>query len=293
MEKQYLYKRLLILPFIWISIAFVHALIYDLLPGSPEAWLIVDDLDYAWTSDRRYSALVILGCVLKGNLGNSLFMHKPVLDLIKAHLPLSLQLSMSAFGVTYVLGMLQGVGLYKQHRFSQYLQVFFSGYATLPSFLLFTFLFVLSMNMGVQIMAYRFPLAIVFLSIRRIAPLARLMASCLRTEGEKPYIAESRHRGVSSWRIWVFCLLRNALIPVWIKAPKQFCHLLFSACIVVEMLFSIKGYGWLSFIAIKQLDYPLILGCILTQSIIISLGYFLGEVLQLWLSPQIRRGLYD
>lgn len=288
MEKQYIYKRLAVLPVTWVTIVITHTLLYYWLPESPSTWYNIPNLNYNEQINLDMPTLSIYGYFKNAlclNFGESLFHKQDCLSLIQHHLPLTLTLAVSAYIILYSISLILGYALYKQNPLAQSMQNLFKSTSSIPTFMLYTLIFLISQRiMPITHMSYLS--AILFLVIKRIAPLSKLINTCLATETQKPYWQLSQQRGVTQYRL-LFYLIRNALVPVWIKAPKHFCHLLFSACSAIEMLFSIKGFGWLSFMAIKQCDYPLILACVATSSMMISFGYLIGDILQVAFTPNI------
>ena len=291
MEKQYIYKRLALLPIIWVTIIVTHTLLYYWLPDSPSSWLYMPNLNYNEQINLylpNNSMYDYLKQALWLNFGESLFHKQDCFSLILSHLPLSLKMTFSAFILLYSSSLVLGYALFKKHPLAQSTQNLFKSISSIPSFLLYTLVFLLAQRI-MPIAHIGYLTATLFLVMKRIAPLSKLVSTCLIAETQKPYWVLSQQRGISQYRLLTSYLFKNALIPVWIKAPKHFCHILFSACSAVEMLFSLKGFGYLSFIAMKQLDYPLILACVSISSMVISLAYILGDILQIYLTPSMRK----
>ncbi len=303
MEKQYLYKRLALLPIVWAAITCLHVFGLFLLPDTPMMWFKLSYADYAdgltqgisSTLDQETSLILPLSLYLKKALlwdfGQSVFLKKPVLTVITQHFPITFYLTLSTFVPLYTLSIIIAWGRLKQYALARYTHYCFLQISAVPSCLLYTLSFCISYQIAFDFGSYGYVFAVVFLIARRMAPLTSFILKCLHRESEKPYLLYARRRGVNRTRLMFSYLLKNALIPVWIRTPKHFTQILFSGTLTTEVLFSIDGLGRASFFAMKHIDYPLILGCLICSSSAISIAYLLGDILHQYLSPNIHIGV--
>ena len=81
--------------------------------------------------------------------------------------------------------------------------------------------------------------------------------------------------------------LRNAIIPVASGLGGVICSVV-GGSILIERVFDIRGFGMLSFQALMDKDYTLIMGTLLLSSVIIILGNLLSDILVAWLDPRIK-----
>jgi ABC-type dipeptide/oligopeptide/nickel transport system permease component len=82
-------------------------------------------------------------------------------------------------------------------------------------------------------------------------------------------------------------IIPNALGPVINQTGLIFGGLLISS-IFVESIFNIPGFGSLLFNAALNQDYPLLIGTTVCAMVIISIAYFVTDVVQALVDPRIR-----
>lgn len=276
-DTQSLLKRLMLLPLVLVLTAYCHVLLLDTLPGNPESWLQADT-GYAVESHTFPSIFQHFISILQLDFGQSYFQGDSVTHLISKSLPYTLFLTLGCFIGLYPLAILLSIGLSLEHRYSHTLHQSLVILASIPSCLMYTLLSILSAYRWFSLCPYTF--AISLLILRRIASLASLSRRYIEQEKRKKYVKAARYRNIPKTTLYLHYILKNGLRPLWIRIPKHFCHVLFSGTLMAEVLFSIPGFGHLSFVALKSQDYPLILGCLLTACFSISLAYTLGDLLQ-------------
>lgn len=296
-ELRYFSKRLILLPLIWGGILLTHVLGLLLLPDTPAMWVGLSYLDYAtpntlpaYVTTMGHPVLDYCYNILHGDFGSSIFYQQPVLQIIYQALPITVELSVKAFIVLYTLSVIIAWGKVQNRLFAQALHFLCTQISAVPSCLLYILVFVASYYLSIALNQYAQICAVAFLVIRRIAPLTTFIEHCLQREAQKPYITYARHRNVSEVRVWASYLMRNALIPVWIKAPKHLIQIIFTGTLSTEVLFGIDGFGQVSFLAMKHVDYPLVLGCLVISSIILSITHLAGDLLHTRMSPHIQIG---
>ncbi len=127
------------------------------------------------------------------------------------------------------------------------------------------------------------------LGIRPLAMITQLTRSVMIEELQKDYIQTAIAKGLRHHTIYVRHALRNALNPVLTAVTGWFAELLGGA-FFVEYIFGWKGLGKLTVDAVEQLDYPLVMGCV-----IIASGFFifigiLTDILYGRIDPRVRVG---
>jgi len=98
----------------------------------------------------------------------------------------------------------------------------------------------------------------VILQITRIAALDVL---------EQPYVLLAKAKGLTQKAILLKYVLRNSLNPILTATTGWFASLL-SGAFFVESVFNFRGFGQLTITALLNYDVPLLLGCILTVSVL-------------------------
>lgn len=287
---SYLRKRLIILPVTWIAIILIHTILLGLCDSSPESWLASSTLQYDASMLMDFEVPSLLNYFLNTitfSFGDSIFYKQPVTQLVLSKIPTSFYLTIASFIPLYLSSIYLGVFV-KQHRTTLIYNIL-TAYSAIPNCLAYAYLFFLNYRYGIFVDNGQF-IAVLLLTIRRLAPLTSFIANIYQREKDKPYIKMAYIRQVPQHKILIFYILKNALIPVWVRAPKHFFQILFSGTLSVEVLFSIDGLGRLTFMACKYQDYPLIMGCLMISCIMVSIGYLVGDFIQTMLTPNIKIG---
>jgi peptide/nickel transport system permease protein len=126
----------------------------------------------------------------------------------------------------------------------------------------------------------------VTLALFYVAVYARLTRAAFLEVAELDFVKTARAKGVPQLRLALRHILPNALLPVTTVAGIHIGGILGGA-VVVETVFSWPGLGRLSFDAIMQRDFGLLLGIILLSSFMVIVVNLLVDLLQAWLDPRI------
>lgn len=255
-----------------------------------------------------------LGQVIRLDLGTSYNYRKPVWELIKARMPISLAIAGTGFLLAYLVCIPLGVYKAVHHRtWKDAITsiLVFLGFA-IPEFALGMLLLVLFGGgsfwdflplSGITSDTYSSMTA--FEKVKDvlhhlIGPLACYMVgsfaaitiitknSLLDVLGAD-YIRTAWAKGLPFRTVLFKHALRNALIPL----ATGFGHVLsvlVASSLLIEVVFGIHGMGMLAFDAINQRDYPVTLGLILVGAILSLLGNLLSDVLYVVIDPRISFG---
>lgn len=282
MANASFYKRIALLPITLILTVLIHVLLLDLLPGNPESWVMAtNQYELVSTSHNTFpSVFSHFWSILRLDLGYSYFLGASVSKLVLESLPMTFALTFCCFIGLYPIAIVLSIFLtIKETSWAHVIKRLFMIISSIPSCLIYTFLSVFSYYAWFEV--YPFFFAVLFLISRRVASLSSLCVKYIQREKQKRYIKMSYMRNIPLTTIYIHYILKNGLRPIWIRAPKHFFQVLFSGTFMAEVLFSIQGFGRLSFIALKSQDYPLILGCLLTACFAISLAYTAGDIIHL------------
>ena len=291
MEK-YFRKRLIILPITWLAIAIVHACLLHLSAERPEAWLATHLSQYQYAdafSASHYSLTTYFIQALKLNFGISIFYQQPVTQLVLMHIPKTLWLTCATIIPLYCISIVLGFGLSQKYKWANTIHKALAAYSALPNCLLYAFIFLIHYHYSPIIDQHQYLIAAGLLVLRRIASLASFASACFISEQNQPYVRLAYVRQINTFRVTTRYLLPNALLPIWTKLPKHFSQILFSGTLSIEVLMAIDGLGRLTFTACKYQDYPLIFGCLMIASILLSLCYLLGDLIQQKINPKLKR----
>ncbi|MEJ2663362.1 MAG: ABC transporter permease subunit, partial [Spirochaetia bacterium] len=226
---------------------------------------------------------------------------RPVLAEIAARLPISLTFGLTGFLLSYLICIPLGIKKALTHRslFDTVSSVVvYVGYA-IPGFALGVLLLVF---LGGGSFLNLFPLSgivsdnfeylpwyrqildflhhmvlpVLCYSIGGYAILTTLMKNSLMEELNKDYIRTALAKGLPYNRVVFRHALRNAFIPILTGMGSLFT-LFFAGSILIEKVFSIPGMGLLSFQAMLDRDYPVVLGIIIIQTLFNLLGRLISD----------------
>ena len=303
--KRYLFIRLLLfVPTLAGALTLVFFLIH-LVPGDPvEAMLgetasTVDkgalrrELGLDQPLGTQY--LRFLSRLAKGELGESLYGQGPVMELISARFPATVELTLAAMGIAMLLAFTLGtLAAVKKTSWVDQASLLFSlfGLST-PNFWLGPLLIIFfAIDLGWLPVSGRggwshLILPALTLGTSMAAILTRMVRSSLLEAIRQDYIRTARAKGLSEWSVWLKHAAGNSLISVTTILGLQFGALL-AGSVITETIFAWPGIGRLTLEAIQTRDYPLLQGCIL----IIACSYLVinlcTDILYRAADPRIR-----
>ena len=253
---------------------------------------ILEDLRREYGLDKPY--IVQLGTHLSRvatfDLGYSYRQRRPVLDLIMERLPATLLLTLTAFALALIVG--TTLGAFAGLAAGSIVDTIFTVlsrrlYATPVFWLGLMLVLVFSVTLGwlppfgyetinvkmtpsekiLDIIRHMI-MPVLSLAAIYLAIYARLMRSSIIEVSHQDFIKTARAKGLAGPRIVVGHMLRNALVPVVTVAGMQ-AGALVGGAVVIETVFAWPGLGRLTFDAVLQRDYPVLLGIFLILSIVV------------------------
>jgi peptide/nickel transport system permease protein len=302
--KRFLVHRLLLLlPTLFGAVTVVFLLI-RVVPGDPvEAMLgeTASSIDKAalrrelgldqplWNQYLRF-----LAGLAAGDLGRSLYEQATVAELILKRLPATLELTLAAMAVAFLLAFPLGIAAAaRRDTWIDRLALLFSLFGlAMPNFWLGPLLMIFfSVELGWLPVSGRggidhLILPSLTLGLSMAAILTRMVRSGLLQTIHEDYIRTARAKGLSERRVWLKHTLRNSLISVITIVGLQFGALL-AGSIITESIFSWPGVGRLTLQAIQTRDYPLVQGCVLTIAVSYLAVNLLTDICYRWADPKI------
>lgn len=248
--------------------------------------------------------------VLQGNLGLSYKYNEPVTRMMMDRLPVSLYFGLLGAFITYVVSIPLGVLKALWHRSwldSVTSVLIFVGYAV-PGFALGAVMLVYLgarlewfplyglVSPGFEWMPFKDQLC--DLAIHTVLPLTcyvvstfavttMMMKNNLMEHLSKDYVRTAVSKGVSFRRaVWRHAF-RNSVIPIVSTLGSVICTVV-GGSILIERVFDIQGFGMLSFQALMDKDYSLIMGTLLLTSILIIVGNLVSDLLVALVDPRVR-----
>jgi peptide/nickel transport system permease protein len=122
-----------------------------------------------------------------------------------------------------------------------------------------------------------------------LAALSRYMRSSMLEVIRQDFIRTARAKGLSERLVVYRHALRNSLIPI-VTLMADLLPAMIGGSIVIETIFSIPGMGQLSFEAVLNRDYPLIMSIFTLSALLTLLGILLADFLYTVVDPRITYG---
>ncbi|HEY1484990.1 MAG TPA: ABC transporter permease, partial [Micromonosporaceae bacterium] len=249
--------------------------------------------------------LTWLGHALTGDLGRSYFTTIPVATSISQALPVDLQLAALALVLAIALGSTAGIvaALRQGSRIDRGVTLVASAFGTLPPFVVgvgLIVIFAVTLHAlpagGYQPLAtdplpwLRFAiLPALALSLELAAAVARQLRTSLVGQLGENYVTGAVVRGLSTRRIMLGHVLRNAIGPA-LTVLGGGIPLILGGAVVTEKIFNLPGLAQLALQAANQHDIPLIQGTLLVTAVVVLICNTAVNAAIGILTPQARRG---
>jgi len=244
-----------------------------------------------------------LSGVLQGDLGESVRIQKPVLELIVEKLPVTIQLAAMAMLIALAIGITAGVisAVKKDTAWDYAANVFALWGLSTPNFwlgILLILLFAVQLgwlpasgyvspfeDLKANLAAMIMPAFVLGNAIAAV--LMRHTRSAMLQVLSSDYVRTARAKGLNERVVVLRHALRNALIPIITLGALEFGTLL-SGAVLTEQVFSIPGFGKLIVDAVFNRDYSVVQGVVLfTASVYITLN-LLADLAYFLVNPRMR-----
>ena len=303
---RYIFKRLLTAVPVVLGVFTIAFVLLYLLPGDPASVMLARsgasaqqiaqlraDLGLDEPLYRQY--VKYLYSVVQGDFGRSMVSQEPVLKLLMARIPTTLELVMAALLLSIPFGTLLGIiAAVNQNTWIDRLLVAFASIGvSMPSFWLGLMLILFfSVTLGWlpsfgQGSFKHLILPALVLGFGAVGTITRTARTSMVEVLKQDYIVTARSKGLAEHTILLRHALRNALIPIVTIVGLQFGWLL-SGSIIVEAVFSRQGLGLLLIDSILEQDLPVVQGAVILTSV---LYIFLNLVVDLaygFVDPKVR-----
>ncbi|HEU4371744.1 MAG TPA: ABC transporter permease [Methylomirabilota bacterium] len=313
--KRYLARRLLLLVPVLAGVSIIVFMVLHLSPGDPVEIMLGTQAtqedrarlraDLGLDQPLHVQYVRWLGHVVRGDLGRSLWMRRPVLGEVLGRLQATLVLTGTALLLSTTLGIALGVASATRpnsllDRLSAMASLFG---ASMPSFWLgIVLMVVFALWLGwlpasgmyapygggdLRDLLAHLALPAVTLAAASVTIIARLTrATMLETLGQD-YVRTARAKGVVERAVVLRHALKNAMIPIITVVGVQAGYLLGGA-VLTETVFAWPGVGTLMVQGILARDFPLVQGCVLVVALSFVLVNLAVDLLYAWFDPRIR-----
>ena len=309
-KKQLLY-RLGQIVLVLLGISFITFALVMLSPGDPVRQMIAGNEDII-VSQQEIDALRAelgldkpfvfqyldwLGRALRGNLGFSYMVKKPVVEELMHSLPATVILSLAS--TLFMLAVAVPLGIYsavKRNSIADYIvraMTFVS--ISIPNFwmgLMLLWIFGLKLRwlpiVGGSVSLRNLVLPALTLGIVMAAKYARQVRAAVLEELNQDYVTGARARGMSESHILWKEVLPNAMLPLITLLGLSFGNLLGGAA-VVEIVFSWPGLGYLAVQSIIYRDFQLVQGIVLWIALMYMIINLVIDISYNRLDPRLRK----
>lgn len=239
--------------------------------------------------------VVYMKNLLTGDLGHSYRTNKPVLEIVSAAWPATMQLAATSMLVAVLIGV--PLGIYAAIRRGTIgdtisMVAAFLG-VSMPSFWL-ALLLIIQFSVKLNWLPFygrdgllSFVLPSLTLGLGVAANIARLTRTSMLEILGQDYIRTAKGKGVRRTRVVWLHALRNAAVPVVTIIGLQFGVLL-GGQVVTETVFSWPGVGRMIVDALNMRDLQIVQGGILILAFTFAVINLLTDVLYALLDPRIR-----
>jgi peptide/nickel transport system permease protein len=307
------------LPELWIITIIVFALIqlspgtfldqYKLDPSVSQETLKAMEKELGLDKPAIVQYFYWLGKVLRGDFGYSFYYRRPVASLIGERLLGTFVLSLYSFVLSWIIGVVLGiVSALKKYTLTDKILtvVAFSGLA-LPGFFLALVLLYMAARTGwfpiggmyspetsrldvwnaFKDIFWRMQLPAFTLTFGGFAGLMRYMRGSLLDVLNEDYVEFARAKGMPERVVIYKHALRNAINPLITMFGYSLSGLL-SGAVITETIFSWPGLGRLTYQALLQKDYYVVMASTVIGTVLLVLGNLVGDILLAAVDPRIR-----
>ena len=305
---------LAVIPVMFVVVTLVFLLIH-LIPGDPVAVILGPDA----TPDQMRATRTELGLdrplheqlfafygrLLRGDLGRSYFLNRPVTQALWERAEPTALLTLSALLVAIVIGVPSGLiaGAYPRSvwdralMFGALLGVCVPGFWLSLNFIYFFAVQLRWLPAGGYTSLFTDPwaalrfmvLPAVSLGFNQSALIARIARSCMLEVLQQDYIRTARAKGLAQGHVVLRHAFRNAMVPV-VTVIGITTAILIGGAVVTEIVFNIPGLGRLIISAILRRDYPVVQGVVLVTAAAYVLVNLIVDLLYVFIDPRIRYG---
>lgn len=298
-------KRLIMGIAIVLFVSVIVFAIMQAMPGDPIDLMVdtrvseerVAELKAQWGLDKPAIVQYFywLGNILQGDFGMSVSMKQNVGDLIMQRLPYTLMLTGAALLIEYLIAIPLGLlaAVKKDRLTDKALTVGTIVLWSMPQFWLGVLLmFIFSITLGVlPLSGYSGFTSLILpaftLALPTLAQIFRLTRSEVLDVMRERYVMTANAKGLSSKKVLIKHILRNALIPVTVMFFLSLPWLIGGA-VVVENVFAWPGMGQLLWKAISKQDFMVVQGIIFVITILTVICNLIGDIISGILDPRIR-----
>lgn len=302
---KYIVKRLLLMIPVILGVSFLIYVCMEMSAGDPISILFPDavgeayealKVQYGYDKPVIYRYALYMLNFFRGDLGTSISMNKPVIELYMTALPNTVQLAVAAAVVGHLIAIPLGIvsAIKRGTLIDNASSVVAMLGISMPNFW-FGLLMIIAFSLGTG----WFPsygnkdglrslvLPAITLGIDVTASVCRTTRSSMIDTLRQDYLRTARAKGTPENKVITKHALKNALIPIVTVSGMNLAGML-GGSIVTETVFAWPGVGRLLIEGIHQRDVALATGCILMTTILTGLIQLAVDILYAFIDPRIK-----
>jgi microcin C transport system permease protein len=248
--------------------------------------------------------------LLQGNLGISTRYNEYVWDMIRERMPISIFYGLVTFIISYLVCIPLGILKAIKHRTvidNASSILIFVGYS-IPGFVLASVLVVYlaarlnwfptggfvsenfaSLTVGGKIwdVIHHAVLPLVCYMVGSFAFMTMLVKNNLMDNLAADYVRTAVAKGAGFKRAVLVHALRNSLIPL-ATTLGHIVSIFVAGSTLIELIFEINGFGLLGYYSLLDRDYPLVMGILVVDVVLLMLGNILSDYFVALTDPRVR-----
>lgn len=314
MKKIIITRLLGLIPVLFFLLLIVF-LIVHLIPGDPVQVLMGEfgtpELEaalkkkYGLDKSLPMQFLIWMAGIFRGDLGDSIMLHQPVLSIIKQRLPGTALLCVLGIIFSLIIAIPAGViSALRRNKMTDYaistLTMFF---VAVPTFWLGILLIIgfavlipifpatgytpISEGVGKWILSLVLPVFTIGTAIA--ASTTRLLRTSMLEVLNEDYVKLAITKGNPLRRVYYIHALRNAINPIYTTVALKFASLL-GGVVIIEKVFAFPGMGLLLLNAIENRDYAVVQGTVFVFALIVIFINMITDICYPLIDPRIRKG---
>jgi len=302
---RYILKRLFFSIIVVIVAAFVSFFLVRMVPGSPARALLADNatpeavaaMEEKLGLDKPIIVQfgIYMANLLKLDLGTSIFLKQPCLDLIMQRVTATLALALTSTVITLLISIPMGIAAaVRKGSIIDVISMLFGmiGQATSPVWMGFLMILLFGVKLGwLPTQGYgtfaNLVMPAITLGMGMAAAVVRQTRSSMYGVLQEDYITATYAKGMSRMSVYFKYALRPALLPVITVVGLNLANML-AGSVIVESVFGYPGIGSLMLKAVTLRDYPLLQACLLFCSVMFVVVNFLVDVVYTLVDPRMR-----
>lgn len=246
------------------------------------------------------------------DFGDSFFVDKSVIQMIKERLPVSISLGVWSTVLIYLISIPLGIRKAVRHgsKFDVWSSFFIILGSAIPVFLFAVILIIFfaggnyfawfplrgltsegfeHMSLIGKITDYLWHIFLPIFSmvIGGFAGLTMLTKNSFLDELHKQYVITARAKGISEKRVLYGHVFRNAMLIVISGLPATFISMFFSGSLLIEVIFSLNGMGLMGFEAAINRDYPVMFSTLYIFTLMGLLLNLISDITYTLVDPRI------